>query len=115
MRNFFFWVAGIVVFLLLIFFYWRYYSTYSDGYYEGLLQNFSRKGNVFKTYEGELMVKSAPENTRSILFSVINDSVAASLDTLQGRNVRLHYKEKRAAAVWRGDSPYIVDSVKILK
>ena len=55
---------GFLITLLIIvligsgFFYWKYYFTYSDGNRTGLLQKFSRKGNLFKTYEGELVLNS---------------------------------------------------------
>jgi hypothetical protein len=38
--------------------------------------------------------------------------VADKLDNLQGQQVTLHYMQKRHAAFWRGDSDYIVDSVR---
>ena len=52
-----------VIFLSLLFLilfatgyiYWFYYNPYSDGSREGILYKFSRKGNVFKTYEGEII------------------------------------------------------------
>ncbi len=31
---------------------WKYYYTYSEGFRSGLLQKFSHKGNISKTYEG---------------------------------------------------------------
>ena len=44
------------------------------------------------------------------------DAVLADLrqfDTLQGQPVIVHYKQKNAPLFWRGDSPYLVDSVKL--
>ena len=44
----------IVLGLLLVgvgYTYWNYYNSFSDGYREGMLYKFSRKGNFFKTYE----------------------------------------------------------------
>jgi hypothetical protein len=118
LRKFFMWLTTIVVIILIIFVYVKYFYTYSDGYRAGLLQKFSRKGNVFKTYEGELILSSVSGNNNTIiasekfLFSVTNDSLAARLDTLQGRNVILHYKQKHSPVFWRGDSPYLVDGIK---
>lgn len=43
-----------LVIFLSIFVYWKYFFTYSDGNRTGLLQKLSRRGTVFKTYEGEL-------------------------------------------------------------
>jgi len=117
-RNFFKWLIALIVIALIIFFYMRYFYTYSDGYRAGLLQKFSRKGTLFKTYEGELVLSSVSGNNSTVIasekfyFSVILDSLAARLDTLQGRSVIVHYRQKNSPVFWRGDSPYVVDGVK---
>jgi hypothetical protein len=108
----------VLFFGLFLFIWWRYYYTYSDGNRFGLLQKFSRRGTVFKTYEGELILSSVRSNTNTpiasekFFFSVTDDHVAQQLNNLQGRNITVHYKEKNSSAFWRGDSPYIVDSVR---
>ncbi|MFZ1290366.1 MAG: hypothetical protein WAR79_09755, partial [Melioribacteraceae bacterium] len=38
--------------------YYNYFFTYSEGYRAGLLQKFSYKGTIFKTYEGEMILSS---------------------------------------------------------
>jgi len=113
------WTATLVVIILAAFVYWRYFYTYSDGYRAGLLQKFSRKGTFFKTYEGELILSSVAGNknvviaSEKFLFSVTNDSLANGLDTIQGRDVSVHYREKNGPVFWRGDSRYLVDDVKV--
>ncbi len=108
----------LVVIILAVFIYWKYFYTYSDGYRAGLLQKFSRKGTFFKTYEGELILSSVAGNKNVVIasekffFTVTNDSLANNLDTLQGRDVIVHYREKNGAVFWRGDSRYLVDDVK---
>jgi hypothetical protein len=117
-RKFFRWLISLLVIVLIIFFYWKYFYTYSDGYRAGLLQKFSRKGTIFKTYEGELILSSVSGNNSAVIasekfyFSVKSDSLAARMDTLQGRSVIVHYHQKNAPLFWRGDSPYMVDGVK---
>jgi hypothetical protein len=112
------WLVALVVIIIVITFCWKYFYTYSDGYRAGLLQKFSRKGTLFKTYEGELILSSVSGNNSAVIasekfyFSVTIDSLAARLDTLQGRSVIVHYRQKNSSAFWRGDSPYIVDGVK---
>jgi hypothetical protein len=112
------WLVALVVIIIIITFCWKYFYTYSDGYRAGLLQKFSRKGTLFKTYEGELVLSSVSGNNSAVIasekfyFSVTIDSLAARLDTLQGRSVIVHYRQKNSSAFWRGDSPYIVDGVK---
>jgi hypothetical protein len=118
LRKTLMWLATLVVLVLAIFIYWKYFYTYSDGYRAGLLQKFSRKGTLFKTYEGELILSSVSGGNNVViasekfLFSVTSDSLSARLDTLQGRSVIIHYCQKNAPLFWRGDSPYVVDGVK---
>jgi hypothetical protein len=118
LKKIFRWLMALVVIGLVIFFYVKFFYTYSDGYRAGLLQKFSRKGAIFKTYEGELILSSVSGNNNTVIasekfyFSVRSDSLAARLDTLQGRSVILHYHQKNSSLFWRGDSPYLVDGVK---
>lgn len=99
------------------FFFWKYYFTYSSGNRYGLLQKFSHKGNIFKTYEGEMILSSVSSNANTpiasekFFFSVTKKPIADQLMTLQGKHVTVHYKEKNGTLPWRGDSKYIVDSV----
>lgn len=113
-----------IIFLVILlvlggYFYWKYYFTYSSGNRYGLLQKFSHKGNIFKTYEGELILSSVRSNANTPLasekffFSVTEKRVADQLMNLQGRNVTVHYKEKNGSIAWRGESRYIVDSVRV--
>jgi hypothetical protein len=110
--------ALIIVLFLCAFIFWKYFYTYSEGYRAGLLQKFTRKGNIFKTYEGELILSSATNNANVALaiekfyFSVTKDSLAGVLDTLQGQFVIIHYKQKNGKLPWKGDTPYFVDEVK---
>jgi hypothetical protein len=104
-----------------IFIFWKYFYTYSDGYRAGLLQKFSHKGNIFKTFEGEMILSSVSSNANVILasekfhFSVTSSNLARVLDTIQGQMVIVHYKQKNGALFWQGDSEYLVDSVKRMR
>ena len=48
-------ISALVLILSLIV-YFRYYFVYSEGTRVGILYKFSRKGTIFKTYEGEVML-----------------------------------------------------------
>lgn len=112
-------IALIVLLIFGIYFYWKYFFTYSSGKRVGLLQKFSEKGTLFKTYEGELILSSIRSNTNvalaseKFLFSVNDKKTADKLMDLQGRTVVLHYKQKNGTLPWRGEYPYIVDSVQV--
>ncbi|MBK6283721.1 MAG: hypothetical protein IPF54_14670 [Draconibacterium sp.] len=114
-----YWILTIVIVIIAVFIYFKYSFTYSTGYRAGLLQKFSEKGLVFKTYEGEMVLSSIQSNanvaiaSEKFLFSVADETVAKSMEQIQGRHVVVHYKEKNGALPWRGDSHYIVDSVRV--
>jgi hypothetical protein len=109
----------LFVFLLLgsAIFWWKYYYTYSDGARSGMLQKLSHKGNLFKTYEGELVLSSVASSNNVALasekfyFSIADDSIAKKMLEYEGKRVKLQYKEKKGTLPWRGDSRYIVDGV----
>ena len=113
--------VALILIILAIFIYWKYFYTFSDGYRAGLLQKFSHKGNIFKTYEGEMILSSVSSNTNVAIasekfyFSVISQSLAQKLDTIQGQMVIVHYRQKNGVLFWHGDSPYLVDSVKRIR
>ena len=108
----------LIILGLGVYLYWNYYFTYSSGTRFGLLQKFSHKGNIFKTYEGEMILSSVRGNndiplaSEKFFFSVKEKRIAEQLMNLQGRYVTVHYKEKKGSLPWRGESTYIVDSVR---
>jgi hypothetical protein len=113
------WLLILVIITGSLFIYWKYFYTYSEGYRAGLLQKFSSKGSLFKTYEGEMILSSVSSNrdvalaSEKFLFSMINKSLVREFDTLQGDMVIVHYTQKNGTVFWRGDSQYLVDSVRI--
>jgi hypothetical protein len=118
-KRIFRWILSLVLIIFLIFVYWKYFYTYSEGYRAGLLQKFSSKGTLFKTYEGELILSSVSSNrdvalaSEKFLFTLTNRNLIRQFDTIQGEMVIVHYKQKNGNVFWRGDSQYLVDSVKV--
>jgi len=118
-KKFFRWLITLLVILLGVFIVMKYFYTYSEGYRAGLLQKFSNKGFIFKTYEGELILSSVASSkdvalaSEKFLFTMVNKDLVRQFDTLQGQSVILHYIQKGGAVFWRGDSKYLVDSVKV--
>ena len=114
-----YWVLVIVIVIIVAVVYFKYGFTYSKGYRAGMLQKFSEKGVIFKTYEGEMILSSVQSNanvalaSEKFLFSVTDDAVASQMEQIQGKHVVVHYKEKNGALPWQGESYYIVDSVKV--
>ncbi|MCS6997531.1 MAG: hypothetical protein NZ533_11415, partial [Casimicrobiaceae bacterium] len=61
----------------------------------GIVQNLSKRGWICKTWEGELNMVVLPGSLpEKFAFTVWSDEVAAEINRLAGRRVRLHYEEK---------------------
>jgi len=118
-KKIFRWIIAMLVILTGVFIFMKYFFTYSEGYRAGLLQKFSNKGVLVKTYEGELILSSVASNkdvaiaSEKFLFTMVNKDLIRQFDTLPGQNVIVHYIQKGGSVFWRGDSKYLVDSVKI--
>jgi len=119
MKKFAIYFFLIIVLVLGSFIYWKYSFTYSEGYRAGLLQKFSLKGNVFKTYEGEMILSSVQSNSNvaiaseKFFFSVTDKNVALQLEKVQGESIVVHYREKNGTLPWKGENKYFVDSVRV--
>lgn len=95
--------------------------SYSDGERAGTVSKFSRRGYVFKTYEGVLNVGGFSGETGSLTpqyfdFSVKDEAVAKQItDAVRtGQRVTLHYEEKLFRLPWNGDTKYYITSVDII-
>jgi hypothetical protein len=88
--------------------------TVSEGTRIGILYKISKKGKIFKTYEGQIQLGNSPMmNKQSIWeFSVENKEVYEQIQKFEGKNVKLHYKEKENTFPWQGDTDYLVYKVE---
>ena len=95
--------------------------SYSDGERAGTVSKFSRRGFLFKTYEGVLNVGGFSGETGSLTpqyfdFSVKEDAVATQITNAvkSGQRVTLHYEEKILRLPWNGDTKYYITSVEAI-
>ncbi|RMG54431.1 MAG: hypothetical protein D6722_29020 [Bacteroidetes bacterium] len=98
------------------------FGSYSSGSRVGKIVKFSRKGVIFKTYEGNLNVGGfAKDEDGDISPSVWAFSVGRGEDEIveaidqamdQGYSVKLHYKEMFFQFDWRGDTKYFIQKVE---
>jgi hypothetical protein len=109
-----------------IYVYWYYYRSRSEGVRVGELQKFSRKGNLFKTYEGEMVqlgfgTRGGNLNAQYFFFSVADDQLADSMEKCMGKVVRVHYVQYPRNLPWRGENydtkngepgQYVVDRIE---
>jgi len=105
------------VLLFILYTVFAYNWSYSDGDRSGILRKFSRKGWLCKTWEGELAMTTVPGvMPEPWAFTIRDDSVAAKVNASIGKNVVVHYDEHRG--LWSGcfgETPYFVDSVRVLE
>ncbi|MFN4082752.1 MAG: 6-phosphogluconate dehydrogenase [Bacteroidia bacterium] len=111
----------ILILVFVIFMLFAYYGSYSTGVRAGKVIKVSKRGFIFKTWEGQLDIESfgAIKNsnnqfTQTFDFSVLNDETAKELEkaALSGKRVNLHYTEKYIKLPWRGETKYFVDEVE---
>jgi hypothetical protein len=90
--------------------------AYSEGDRAGILQKFSRKGWICKTYEGELAVSYTPGMAPVIWnFTVRDESVATKIKDAEGKRVVVHYNEHRGVPTdCFGETQYYVDDVRVM-
>lgn len=96
--------------------------TYSEGSRSGMLLKFSKKGYVFKTWEGELNLGGITQAQGTMLNNIWTFSVRdneketiAELQKYEGKRIRLLYKEKMRHFPWQGDTNYFVYKVEAVQ
>jgi len=107
-------VAGTYVLL--------YFGIYDEGVRAGNVVRISKKGIIFKTYEGQLNLQSfgALKGTTPFAetfdFSVEKNKpeVVRELEAvaLSGERVNLHYIKRYSKFPWRGETKYFIVSVE---
>ena len=117
MKKFLTYFLLIVLVLGAGWFAWHFYWVFGEGVKAGQLNNFTKKGYIFKTYEGKLIQagfqggQAGSVQSNEFRFSVVNESVANQLMSNSGKDFELHYKEYMGSLPWRGTSVFVVDSI----
>ncbi|OOG76398.1 hypothetical protein [Algoriphagus sp. A40] len=114
----FIWVSSLILVLVLgIFFWWKFYFVFGEGVKAGSLNYFVKKGVIFKTYEGRMVQEGFQSPTSGALqsnefrFSVTDPEVAAILERNSGKHLELRYQEFNGMLPWRGTSEFVVTQV----
>jgi hypothetical protein len=113
------WLAGLLVAALALTALYTWFAlswAYSTGERAGLLQKFSERGWLCKTWEGELaMYVVAGVQPEIWRFTVRDEAVARELLSAVGRRVQLHYDERIALPTsCFGDTRYFVDRISAI-
>lgn len=104
--------AILLLVLFFGYFVFIFFVPYSEGHRSGELIKFSKKGMIFKTWEGELSQGISGAQIFSFSVSPKKGDVLQKLEELQGRYVKLQYIERYKAFPWWGDSPYFIVDVE---
>ena len=107
------WGIVLLVIIAVVYTYGTLSYKYSEGERAGLLQKFSSKGWVCKTYEGELALYVVAGIQPEIWhFSVRDPAVAAQMAKAVGQRVQLHYSEHPGVpTTCFAESSYFVDRI----
>jgi len=88
------WGIVLLILIAVVYTYGTLSYKYSEGERAGLLQKFSKKGWICKTYEGELALYVVAGIQPEIWhFSVRDPAVAEQMAKAVGQRVQLHYSE----------------------
>jgi hypothetical protein len=112
-RTLWFGVLGLAVFMAAYTWFVLTWS-YSHGERAGFVQKFSKKGIVFKTWEGELAMVTLPGvMPEKWAFTVRDDAVAARINALMGKRIALSYEQHVGVPTTIfGETGYFVTSVR---
>lgn len=116
----------LIIFLgvLLGIMYYISFGSYSEGKRAGFVLKLSKKGYIFKTYEGELRLGGLYDgegimNATEWAFSVSskNQEAIKKLEEAiaTGQRASLTYEEKFFILPWNGDTKFFVTSVEVLR
>jgi hypothetical protein len=124
-KSFFKKLLLIVVVLALIGFSLVYWGTYDSGLMAGKVLRISKRGMIFKTYEGKLnletfgALKGTSPIAESFDFSVEANKpdVIKMLEeaALSGERVNLHFEKRYMTFPWRGETKYFITEVERAK
>jgi hypothetical protein len=110
------WTALGALALIALYTFFMLWWSYSEGERAGVLQKFSKRGWICKTYEGELAMYVVGGVAPQIWnFTVRDAEIAAQVTKAVGRQVRLHYTEHPGLPTnCFGETDYFVDGIEIV-
>lgn len=118
-RRLFLMLLGVVLVGGLLFV-WVAGWTFSEGTRAGELIKISKKGVVFKTYEGQLNLGGFQSDNAGIVgniweFSTTKGDIYTRLQELEGKKIKLHYKQRYKPMPWQGKTDYFIHKVELIE
>jgi hypothetical protein len=110
------WMAILAILLCIMIA--PFYLTKSEGERAGVITKLSRKGYVFKTWEGEMVQGSFQVMTSTVWnFSVADreaiEKVRKAMES--GKRVNASYKQVILRNPFKGETDYFITDVKIIE
>jgi len=109
------WITAIIIVLLGGFMYFKFWFVYATSDNTGTINYFKKEGFIFKTYEGKMIQSGTKAGMQSyeFKFSVEDEKVAQQIRDNANHELTLITKQYLGTLPWRGDSPYVVDSIVV--
>lgn len=86
---------------------------YSSGDRVGYIQKFSKRGWIFSTWEGELVMVTMPGTAAEIFsFTVRDELVAQAINENLGKHVAITYEQHKGLPGLFGDTEYFIVKVR---
>jgi len=111
MKKFLSITIGIILLITTIYISFIYFATYSEGVRSGELIKFSKKGTLFKTWEGEISQGISGAQIFSFSVQKGNTDVIEKLVEYQGKYVKVTYIERFDTFFWLGETKYYITDV----
>ncbi|WP_242205172.1 6-phosphogluconate dehydrogenase [Aestuariivivens insulae] len=112
MKRFFLKILLVIIAIVSVYFLFTYFAVYSEGDRSGDLVKFSKKGVIFKTWEGKLSQGVSEELQFEFSVEDKDKKVINDLQDLQGKYVKLHYIERYRTFFWLGETKYFIKKVE---
>ncbi len=112
MKKFLTYAISIILVVLIAYISFIYFVTYSEGYRAGQLIKISKRGILFKTWEGRLSQGVSEEQQFNFSVQKSDEEIIEKLKELQGKQVKLTYIERFGTFPWLGDTKYYVQEVE---
>jgi hypothetical protein len=115
MKKFLTYAVVSIVVVLIAYFSFIYFVTFSEGYRAGELVKISKRGVIFKTWEGRLSQGVSEEQQFDFSVQKSDSGIIEKLKELQGKEVKLTYIERFGTFAWMGETKYYVKEVEEVK
>ena len=114
MKKFLTYAGVSILIVTVVYILFIYFVTFSEGYRAGELIKISKRGLLFKTWEGRLSQGVSEEQQFNFSVQKSDNEVLDQLKEFQGKKVRVTYIERFGTFFWLGDTKYYVKKVELV-